>query len=421
MKPATLACLLGPMGIIARPCGGGRPQSSSTVSSIAVSVTATSSQPAPTSTVPTSTISTSTIPTSEVPTSAIPTSAIPTATSSAVPTVAPSAPASPSKSSSSSASPSATPSSSPGNGGSSNSIDALYRAKGKLYYGTAADSGTLSKAQNAAVINANFGQLTPENSMKWDAIQPTRGGFNFAGADALVDFAVKNGHSVRGHTLLWYQQLPSYVEAITDAAELQSVIENHISTVVGRYKGKIRAWDVVNEIFASDGTLRDCVFTRLLGEDVVRIAFEAARKADPDAVLYINDFHLESATSAKVTKGMFDHVSKWLAAGVPIDGIGIQGHLGGGNPTAAGMQAGLEKLAQTGVKELAITELDIVNAPVDEYVKVTNACLAVESCVGITTWGVSDADSWLSQQTPLLFDASYKPKAAYTAIVEALS
>lgn len=92
---------------------------------------------------------------------------------------------------------------------------------------------------------------------------------------------------------------------------------------------------------------------------------------------------------------MFEHVKKWLAAGIPIDGIGIQGHLGGGNPSASAMQAGLEKLATTGVKELAITELDIVNASVDEYVKVTNACLAVKKCVGITLWGVSDAVSLL--------------------------
>lgn len=132
----------------------------------------------------------------------------------------------------------------------------------------------------------------------------------------------------------------------------------------------------------------------MLGEDFVRIAFEAARKADPAAVLYINDYHLESGTSAKTVTGMFEHVKKWIAAGIPIDGIGIQGHLGGGNPSASGMQAGLEKLAETGVKELAITELDIVNAPADEYVKVTNACLAVEKCVGITLWGVSDAVSF---------------------------
>ncbi|QRW19862.1 endo-beta-1,4-xylanase [Rhizoctonia solani] len=275
-------------------------------------------------------------------------------------------------------------------------LDAKMKSRGKKYFGTCADSALLSNSQNAAIIRSDFGQLTPENSAKWDAIEPSRGSFNFGGFDTLVNFAQSNGKLVRGHTFVWHSQLPSWVNNIGDSGTLTSVIQNHISTIGSRYRGKIYAWDVVNEILNEDGTLRSSVFSRVLGENFVAIAFKAARAADPSAKLYINDYNLDY-TNSKVN-GMVN-----LAGG------------------AGGLLGAMQALAGTGVPEVAITELDIASANGNDYATAVKACTQVPSCVGITVWGVSDKDSWRSGSSPLLFNGSYQKKAAYNSVISALS
>lgn len=304
-----------------------------------------------------------------------------------------------------------TPSSSPG------SLDAKFRARGKLFFGTCADPNTLSITQNEAILKADFGQLTPENSMKWESIQRTRGQFTFGNADTLVNWAVANGKLIRGHTLVWHSQLPSWVSSVNDRAGLTTVIETHIATVAGRWAGKIFHWDVCNEIFEENGSLRQSVFGRVLGESFVRIAFAAARKADPTAVLYINDYNLDSV-NAKLN-GMVALVNRVNQANPgTIDGIGSQAHLQAGQGSAA--RAALTALAAANVKEVAITELDIVGAAANDYTAVVNACLNIPKCVGLTVWGVSDANSWRASSNPLLYDRSYNKKAAHTAVINAL-
>ncbi|KAG5978781.1 Endo-1,4-beta-xylanase 2 [Claviceps digitariae] len=298
-------------------------------------------------------------------------------------------------------------------GSNCTTLDSFFKSQGKLYWGTCADEVVLKKPGVADFIPKEFGCVTAENSLKWDATEPSRGKFNFEAGDYLVAYAEKNDLLIRGHTFLWWDQLPAWVKAINDKATLTAVIQNHITTVATRYAGKMYAWDVVNEIFMQDGSFRKTVYYNVLGEDYVRIAFEAAHKADPHAKLYINDFNLDDPNAPKL-QAMIKYVKKWIAAGVPIHGIGSQSHLfaGAGPNNAAAL-----KLLGEAAPEVAITELDITGAPTADYVAVAKGCIAVKNCVGITSWGARDTDSWLASKRPLLFDANFKPKSAVQAII----
>ncbi|KKA29568.1 hypothetical protein TD95_001656 [Thielaviopsis punctulata] len=296
------------------------------------------------------------------------------------------------------------------------SLNDLWKAHGHLYVGAATDENLLIQygEKEKSVLQSEYGQITPENSMKWDAIEPTLNNFDFSAADYTVAYAESNNMIVRGHTLVWHEQLPDYVSNITDKDTLKEVMVNHITTVMKHYKGKVYSWDVLNEIFNYDGTMRQTVFYNVIGEEYVSIAFNAARAADPNAKLYINEYGLDSPDAAKLVNGMVPKMKQWLAEGIPIDGIGSQSHLIGGEVST--VPAAIQALADTGVEEIGLTEMDISGAASADYVTVFNGCLAVPKCVGITIWGVSDADAWRSGA--VLFNDDFQPKPAVAALKE---
>ncbi|MDF3144428.1 MULTISPECIES: endo-1,4-beta-xylanase [unclassified Streptomyces] len=306
----------------------------------------------------------------------------------------------------------------------------LAAAKGKVM-GTAVTGSKLTGTYGD-LAGREFNALTPGNAMKWGSVEPTRGTFNWAEADQIVAFAEAHGQQVRGHTLVWHSQNPSWLtNGNWTPAELSQLMNDHIATEVGRYKGRLATWDVVNEPFNEDGTYRQTLWYNGLGADYIAQALTAARAADPSAKLYINDYNVEGV-GAKST-ALYNLVRSLKERGVPIDGVGLQAHLILGQVPST-MQQNIQRFADLGV-DVAITELDIrMQLPSDsakltqqaaDYKAVMNACLAVSRCAGVTVWGFTDSDSWIPSTFPgqgaaTPYDENYAPKPAYHAIAESL-
>ncbi|MGQ4365663.1 non-reducing end alpha-L-arabinofuranosidase family hydrolase [Streptomyces sp. SAS_272] len=292
-------------------------------------------------------------------------------------------------------------------------------AQSGRYFGTAVAAGRLGDGAYTRILDREFNSVTPENEMKWDTTERSRGSFNFGPADQIVNRASSHGQRMRGHTLVWHSQLPDWVKSIRDANTLRSVMNNHINTVAGRYKGRIHSWDVVNEAFADGGSgqLRSSVFRDVLGTGFLEQAFRTARTADPAAKLCYNDYSIDDWNAAK-TQGVYRMVRDFKARGVPIDCVGLQAHFGAGGPPGS-FQTTLSSFAALGV-DVQITELDIAQASPTAYANTVRACLNVSRCTGITVWGIRDSDSWRSGENPLLFDRNGNKKSAYNAALTTL-
>jgi endo-1,4-beta-xylanase len=332
-----------------------------------------------------------------------------------------------------------------------NTLRSLAEEAG-IEFGVAVNTDLLANnGKYRHIVNTQYSSVTAENVMKWEALNPAPGVYDWAAAEELIANAEANGQVVRGHTLVWHNQLPTWLTTGDySAEELRTILENHVRKVAGHFAGRIQQWDVVNEIFNDDaaGSFRETIWYQayedlgLPGEQYVADVFRWAHQADPQALLFYNDYNLEF-TGPK-SNAAYAFVQKLLAAGVPIHGVGFQGHL----DTQYGfpdLQDNLERFAELGL-QVALTEVDVrtfvtkkpngtyTNTPadpaegaeqVDYWVRTLEACLAVEACKSYTVWGVSDANSWIpgwftGQGAGLLFDMHSNPKPQYEALREVL-
>jgi endo-1,4-beta-xylanase len=313
-----------------------------------------------------------------------------------------------------------------------------------------------------AIVKAQFNSISPENAMKFEPIHPKPGTYNFKAADAYVDFGEKNNMFIIGHNLVWHAQVPKWIFEHEDGTfvsrkELLKRMRDHIKTVVGRYKGRIKGWDVVNEALNEDGTLRQSLWYKIIGPDYIVEAFKAAHKADPQAELYYNDYSLENEPKRN---GAVALIKKLQAAGCHVTGIGSQEHDNLEWPTTEQVDTMISAFAALGVKVM-VTELDIDVLPqvgragsaevgqtaashpelnpyvdglpdavqkqlADRYAALFATFLKHKDAITrVTFWNVTDGDSWKNnwpvpgrKNYPLLFDREGKPKPAFDAVIK---
>ncbi|MEU4368204.1 endo-1,4-beta-xylanase [Micromonospora chersina] len=326
-----------------------------------------------------------------------------------------------------------------------------------LAIGTAVDLAALDDPADPRyrqLVASEFSTVTAENAMKWESLEPTRGTYNWGPADQLVAFAKQNNQRVRGHVLVWHNQLPGWLtsgveDGSISTAELRDILRNHITAVVTHFKGRIWQWDVVNEAVSdpwdTPSTLHYKGFwAQHLGPGYIADAFRWARAADPHALLFYNDYNIEAFGSGDPandkTQFVYDMAKDLLAQGVPIDGVGSQGHLGTqyGNFDTLQVAAALRRFAGLGLAT-AFTEVDVrsqltagvqagdsneinprLQASAANFSVLLQACLAERHCLSFTVWGFTDKHSWVPgwfsdppEGLATIYDENYQPKRAY--------
>lgn len=311
--------------------------------------------------------------------------------------------------------------------------------------GTAANKQIVEECGD--IILDNFSSITPENELKFDFIHPKENLYQFEKADNIVKFATDNNMLVRGHTLIWHESIPKWLTQYNDKPVSKRILlkrmEEHISVVVDRYKDSIYCWDVVNEVIDDDRKkyLRDSLWKNVLGKDYIENAFNIAHEANPNAKLFLNEYNM--CIDYKCEK-IVRLLNRLIKRGVPIHGVGIQGHYNINFPSAEAVEAGIVAIASLGLK-IHITEMDVsmygyedrridLSKPTDEmlkrqaeaYEKYFRVFEKYKDVIeGVTLWGVADNYTWLDsfpvkgrKDWPLLFDEKFQKKKAYHYVIE---
>jgi endo-1,4-beta-xylanase len=319
-------------------------------------------------------------------------------------------------------------------------------ASHNLLIGAAAASAYLGEADYSNILGSEFSQLQAENEMKFGLIHPRPDTdphpFDFAGADALVAFAQSHNMKVRGHTLVWHNQISKWVtDGNFSPTQLAEILHNHITNVMGHYASKVYAWDVVNEAFNDNGSMRSTIWHDKpgigagAGTKYIEQALRWARAADPNAKLFYNDYDAEEINAK--SDAIYAMAKDFKARSVPIDGVGFQSHVSlkfDDPKKLESFKKNLERFAALGL-ELHITELDIrltdwsaasLAAEAKLYGEITALCVQQPSCKLLQTWGFTDKHSWIpqfykGQGWALLWDDKYQKKQAYAAVHDALA
>lgn len=311
-----------------------------------------------------------------------------------------------------------------------------------FYCGNVVDLNRMSfNLDYERIVNTQFNSVTAENIMKPESLHPSENTFYWTEADRLADYCASNSKRLHGHTLIWHQQLPHWMLNFQgDKTDWEHMMREHIFQIVNHFKGKVTSWDVVNEAFNDDGTLRNSIWKENIGSSYIEKAFQYAHEADPDAKLFYNDYSI--TLNPVKRKAILSFLNNLKARGIPIDGIGAQMHIFNGFPENIEISNAIDDIWKNDYL-VHISELDIsINpfskqikeAPKGELIRQAEKYLYIFKTYdkipdrykfGITIWGVGDSDSWIRSHYnrddfPLLFDDNYQPKNAYCKLISKL-